>query len=114
MNEDDRLDLSPLDPMRDPGHWQAVMGATLMRVDAVLFQRRQDPLSLIASWSRPLLVAAATAVALLVPAEIALETREERAEQVRRLVALSTGWQEEGAPPSGSDFLRALAAEGRP
>lgn len=113
MSEHERLDLSVLDPMRDPDHWYTFVGATRMRVDAVLARRAQDPLSLIASWRRPLLIAAAVAAVLLVPLEFALDAREARAERVQRLVALSTGLDRTQPPPSGADFLRALA-EGRP
>ena len=114
MIEPDRLDLSPLDPMRDPARWRAVVDATLLRVDAALSRRARDPLSLIAAWRRPLLIAAAAALALLVPVELALETREARAEQVQRLVALSAEWSGAERAPSGADFLRALAAGERP
>jgi hypothetical protein len=114
MNEHDRLDLSPLDPLRDPAHWRSVVDATLVRVDAVLARRPQDPLSLIASWTRPLLVATLVALAVLVPVELALEMREARAGQVERLVELSADWRHGEPPPSGSDFLRALVEERQP
>lgn len=114
MNEHERLDLSALDPMRHPDHWHAFVGATLLRVDAALAGRAPDPLSLIASWTRPLLAAAAAALVLLLPVELALEAREAHAEQVQRLVALSSRWAQGETPPSGADFLRALAEQGRP
>jgi hypothetical protein len=114
MTEHDRLDLSALDPMRDPEHWERVMAATLVRVDAVLAHRADGPLAAIAAWSRPLLLAAAAALALLVPVELALELRESRAEQVERLVSLSTAWDGAEEPPTGVEFLRALAAEDTP
>ena len=115
MNEHEppRLDLSALGTDRDPARWRDVVDATMARVDAALARRPQDPLTLIASWSRPLLAATAAAVAVLVPLELALEAREARAEQVRRLVALSTEWDSGEPPPSGADFLRALAEESR-
>jgi hypothetical protein len=112
MNEEDRMDLSPLEPT--PAHWRSVMEATMARVDGVLLRRPQDPLSLIAAWSRPLLVAAAVALLLLVPFEVVLEMREARAEQVQRLVALSSEWDHGEPPPSAADFLRALAEERTP
>ena len=115
MNQDDRLDLSPLDPMRDPARWRAVVDSTLNRVDAVLLQRAaQDPLTLIAQWTRPLLVATAATIAMLVPVELALEARERQTEQVERLVALSSALDERSEPPSSADFLRALAEQGAP
>ena len=114
MTDHDRLDLSALDPARDPEHWERVMAATLIRVDAVLSRRIDDPLTAIAVWKRPLLVAAGVALALLIPIELALELRESRAEQVERLVSLSSRWEDGRTPPSGAEFLRALTAEGTP
>lgn len=114
MNEDDRLDLSALDPMQDPEHWQSVMAATLHRVDGVLARRAGDPLSTIADWTRPLLALAAVAVAILIPVELALETRETNVEQVRRLVSLSVERSPGADPPTGAEFLRALTADERP
>lgn len=103
-----RLDLAALDPARDPARWRAVLDATLSRVDEVLLQRRQDPLSLIAGWRRPLLAAAAAAILLLVPVEIALERRETRVETVRGLVSVSTTWAREGRTPTGAELVRAM------
>ena len=102
------VDLSALDPARDPDRWRGVGGATLARVDGVLLHRRQDPLALIAGWRRPLLAAAAAAVLVLVPVEVALERRETRAETVRGLVAVSTAWAQEGRAPTGAELLRAM------
>ena len=116
MNEHDPVDLSLLDPAADPARWQRVVDATLLRVSAVLEarQRAQDPLTLIASWRRPVLVAAGIAVAILIPVELFLEVHEARAEQVEALVTLSTELVRAEAPPSGADFLRALAAGSQP
>lgn len=109
-----RLDLSALDPARDPGQWRTVFDATLARVDDVLLHRRQDPLALIAGWRRPLLAAAAAALLVLVPLEVALERRETRAETVRGLVAASTAWAQEGRAPTGAELLRAMRTGGAP
>jgi hypothetical protein len=113
--EYDPVDLSPLRPA-DEARWQRVVSATLLRVDALLEARQlaQDPLTLIASWRRPVLVAAGIAVAILVPVELVLEVREARAEQVEALVTLSAELVRGETPPSGADFLRALAVEAQP
>lgn len=103
-----RLDLSALDPARDPARWRAVFDATLSRVDDVLLHSRQDPLTLIAGWQRPLLALAAAAVLMLVPVEVALERRETRVETVRGLVAVSTEWAREGRAPTGAELMRAM------
>jgi len=114
MTDDRRLDLSALDPARDPARWRMVFDATLARVDEVLLHRRQDPLSLIAGWRRPLLAAAAAALLVLVPVEVALERRETRVETVRGLVSVSTAWAEEGRTPTGAELLRAMRTGGTP
>lgn len=111
MNDRDRIDLSPLDPMQDPEHWRAVVAATLTRVDAVLPRSADDPFVMIAAWSRPLLIAASLALVVLVPVEFALERRDDRVEQVERLVSLSAGWDHGEVPPSAEQFLRALRPE---
>lgn len=108
MDDERPLNLSALDPARDPGRWRMVFDATLARVDDVLLHRRQDPLAFIAGWRRPLLAAAAAALLLLVPVEIALERRETRAETVRGLVAVSTAWAREGRAPTGEELMRAM------
>ena len=106
--DDDRLDLSALDPARDPARWRAVLDTTRARVDDVLLRRRQDPLALIAGWRRPVLAAAAAVLLLLVPVEVMLERREARAETVAGLVAVSTEWAREGRAPTGAELLRAM------
>lgn len=114
MDDDRRLDLSALDPARDPARWRAVRDATLSRVDSVLPRRRSDVLSQIAGWRRPLLAAAAAALLLLVPLEVALERRESRVETVRGLVAASTAWAVDGRAPTGAELLRAMDTGGAP
>jgi len=111
-----KLDLSPLDPERDAEHWQATVDRLLERVDTAMEQRSQrqdDALQLIASWRRPLLVAAAIAIVILIPVEIALELNESRDEPVTRLAAMSASWAEADETPSGAEILRAIADGGR-
>ncbi len=109
-----RLDLSALDPARHPDRWRALAAATLARVDEALLHRRQDPLALIAGWRRPLLAAAAAALLVLAPVELALERRETRMKTVRGLVAVSTAWASEGLAPTGAELLRAMDTGGAP
>ena len=109
-----RLNLSALDPARDPARWRAVLDGTLSRVDDVLLHRRQDPLALIAGWRRPLLAMAAAAVLMLVPVEVLLERRETRVETVRGLVEVSTAWAREGRTPTGAELLQAMKTGGAP
>ena len=79
MRDDEPLDLSALDPERDPGRWRALIEGTLARLDLALEERsrRDDPLYVIATWRIPLL-------------------------------ALSH-WPSEAPSPTGADFRRALA-----
>ena len=111
--DDERVDLSALDPARDPGRWRAVMAATMAGVDGALARRaRPDALALIAGWRRPLLAMAAATVLLLVPVEVALERRESRQETLRGLVDVSTAWAQEGRAPTGAELLRAIRVGG--
>ena len=77
MRDDEPLDLSALDPERDPGRWRALIEGTLARLDLALEERsrRDDPLYVIATWRIPLLAAAASFILVLIPVEIALERR---------------------------------------
>jgi len=111
MRDDDRLDLTALDPAENPRRWEAIVDGTLRRVDAALAERtrREDPMVVIASWRRGLLLAAAASLGILVPTEVLLEMREARQERVQRLVAVSSHWG--ATPPTGADFLRALGRE---
>jgi hypothetical protein len=113
MNEEP-VDLSALDATADAARWEAFLVAAMMRADATLAARMQTPADLIASWSRPLLLAAAVVVALLVPLEILLEARETRTQQIERLVTLSVDWANGGAAPSGSQLRGVLIQEVRP
>lgn len=110
MNQGQRpIDLTPLDPARDPERWQAFVDETMRRVDGVLSTRTRDPLALIASWSRHLTVGAGVAVALLIPVELALELREPHAERVQMLVHWSTRTALGEEAPSGAELSRALS-----
>lgn len=114
MSPDERIDFSSLDPAREPARWQAVVAATLRRAEAVLQERRraQDPLNLIAQWMRPVLLAAAFVLALLLPLELRLELEERQRQPARRLASLSVEWAA-GAPPSRAVLLAALGGGAR-
>ncbi|HET7276183.1 MAG TPA: hypothetical protein VFI91_13525 [Longimicrobiaceae bacterium] len=112
--DEERIDLTPLDPAFLPSHWPKTVAATQVRIDAVLLERERlrDPLTTIAGWMKPLLVAAAVVIAILIPVEIALERAENRSEQVQQLVGLSTDWAQ-GHQLTGADLLRVLRSGGR-
>lgn len=110
MNDAGRVDLEALAPER----WEERVAATLLRVEPLLVARRRDPLTLIASWSRHLLIAAAVAIAILIPAELVLEVREADAERVQRLVHFSTRAALGADAPTGAELARALGHDLQP
>ncbi len=112
--DDHKLDLSALNPV--PSQWQSTLDATMARVDSALSETlasRSDPFATIAGWSRPLLLAAAAALAIIIPFEIALEMRESRTEAARRLAAESVYWVAAEKAPTGSEILRAMTSGDR-
>jgi hypothetical protein len=109
LMDDRRLDLSALGP--EPGEWERVLAATMARVDRALSESgelRDDPFDTIAGWSRPLLLAAAAALAIIIPVEIALEVRESNAAAARRLAQESASWVAAARSPTASEILRAI------
>ena len=100
------VDLSVL--AADERHWQQVMHATMDRVDEVL-AARSNPWTVLASWNRPVLAAAAAVVILLIPVEFALEKREQYTARVDALVDLSAGAVRDGRQPAADDIARTAA-----
>ncbi len=115
MNDIDPMDLSPLGP-EGSRHWQSILDGTAGDIDTVLEARhrhRNDAIVVIAGWRRPLLAAAAAVLAVLVPAEMALEAREARQDSIQLLAASSATWVASRQAPSGSEILRVIAGSGR-
>ena len=109
MNDDDRLDLSPLAPDADGAAWDALLARTLSRVDAALGRRgQQDPLTLIAGWTRSIVMSAGLMVLILIPVEFALEERESVIAQAERLAQLSAHVVRSERGASGEEVFRAL------
>jgi hypothetical protein len=106
---DDRIDFSALGTEAHPDRWNAAVERTMRRVSEVLAQPRApfDPLFLIAGWIRPIVAAAAVLIAILIPTEIALESREENRERVERLVQLTSRLAGDRAL-AAAEFVRAL------
>lgn len=112
MIENEKLDLSALDPAR----WKAVIDETLERVYAKLDERSKcedDAFDLIVRWRRMLIAAAAVVLAVLIPAEFALEARESREEAIHRLAILSAASVQRHQSPSAAEILRTIAEESR-
>lgn len=110
------IDFSPLNSPADLRRWDAVMARTMGRVDLTLRSvepQPPSPLLIISEWVKPILAAAAIALLILVPAEFALELREQRREQVERLVRLTNALSHD-RQPTASDFVRVLTERSRP
>lgn len=59
--DDDRIDLSALDPTRDESHFNALVASIMDRAADQLAERRaaRSPLTQLVQWRRPMLAAAA-------------------------------------------------------
>jgi hypothetical protein len=110
MSEAPPVDLSPLDPARDPDRWASIVEQTRTRIDAVYLERERqtDVLTIVAGWARPVLAAAA-AVLLLLAATFAARsgTPAPHASGARSLAALSAGYAD-GHVPTGAELAAAL------
>ncbi|HEX2219871.1 MAG TPA: hypothetical protein VHG35_13785 [Gemmatimonadales bacterium] len=119
MSDSERVDLSPLDPERDPERWARLVATTRLRVEAVLDQTAgtPGPLELVGLWLRPIVVAAAMLTALLGGAWLALDDRSAAladASEARRLAALSDESLGRGVRPTGAQLLVALRSRSAP
>jgi hypothetical protein len=117
MNDPERVDLSLLDPARNPEHWSRLMEATRLRVEAVLLGRATsiDALAVVGGWARPILAAAALALVLLGAARATLAGPAPRAvatSDAQRLTMLTRGFIAGGHVPTGAELAAAIAARG--
>jgi hypothetical protein len=112
--ETDPVDLSALDPERDPARWSALLDATRRRVGAVLLERSREPdvFELMGEWSRPILAAAAALLLLLGGAGAMLGRAEPRATDAVRLARLSETALLEGRAPTGAQLVATLERRG--
>jgi hypothetical protein len=113
MNEFEPVDLSLLDPAADGQRWSLVVETTRLRVAAVLRARELDPASVIIEWARPILAAAALMLLLLGGLTAALGRNRGPASEARRLARLSESSVLHGRPPTGAQFMAAIAAQER-
>jgi len=115
MSDFEPIDLSPLDPERDPQRWARTMDAVRLRVEAALLQRSRehDPLAVLTLWARPILAAAAVAVVLLGSAVITLGGRAApAASEARRLAYLAESSVVHGRIPTGAQVMNAIVGQG--
>jgi len=110
MNEPEPVDLSLLDPERDPHRWAVLMNATRLRVaEAVLRRSREvDPLVLVSHWARPILAAAAVILLLLGAATVFGRPGSQVTSQARRLAYLAESSTLRGQAPTGAEVMAAI------
>lgn len=103
--DDERMDLSPLDPGRDPERLERMVRSVLARADAA--RPPSYAAALVARGRIALLVAGLIAVLAWVPA---LSGRGSAVPDAPGIDAVATvaGWAEAGAIPSGADVYRVL------
>lgn len=118
--EDERLDLSPLDPTRDAVRWERLIRSVTDRAAPELARRaaRRSLAGTVAAWARPTLAAAAALVLLAfavarsgspAPQPGALDSAVIAGAEGLRLPAPAVGWLLEEEPPPVSELI--LAAE---
>ena len=111
MNDPEAIDLSPLDPRRDPNRWSLLVEATRLRVAAAMLQRsrERDPLAIVSGWARPILAAAAVVLVLLGAVGAALRGPVAPSGSApRRLALLAEASVVEGRSPTGAELVAAL------
>jgi hypothetical protein len=114
MREPERPDLTPLDPRREPEHWERLVRQIMAR-SAMELQRRQAAGAFglfdgLLTWSRPAL---ATAAALVVLSLFALSRRGDTPTLIMPATFIRSAsmpapmsvWLEEGQPPTILDLI---------
>ncbi|PKN55062.1 MAG: hypothetical protein CVU56_23340 [Deltaproteobacteria bacterium HGW-Deltaproteobacteria-14] len=105
MNPEPAVDLSPLDPTRDPQRWEALVARVVTR--AVAHARRRLTIGAqLAAWARPALAVAA-ALALVAWAGAAISSPSSEATRLSR-VQVVTDWAYEGAAPSAGQIIEVM------
>jgi hypothetical protein len=111
MMEQERLDLSALDPCGDAVHWESMIAAIMGRAGPELSLRsEQGVVSVLGKWAWPLL-AAASLVALLSGGALTLLRPSDATGgvvQALRLEEPVSLWLEEGGSVTTGDLLAAL------
>ena len=113
MNEPEPVDLSALDPARDPERWAAIVEATRLRVAAALRDRESDPFAVLVAWNRRVLAAAAALLVLLGAAVAAWGGhRPPAVSEARRLAYLAESSVLHGSRPDGAQVWAAMHRPG--
>jgi hypothetical protein len=103
--DDQRLDLSALDPGQDPERFERMVQAVLARAGRPVGESVAS--ALVARGRIVVAVAAAAAVLVWVPL-LATGSRGGSAVRATDPVAVVTAWAEQGAIPEGADVFRVL------
>jgi hypothetical protein len=115
MTDFDPIDLSPLDPGRDPARWAKLTDAVRVRMEAAMLQRQResDPLAVLSVWARPILAAAAVVLVLLGSAAVRLGSPGvSRASEARRLAYLAESSVVHGRTPTGAQVMKVVIGRG--
>jgi hypothetical protein len=116
MDDPGAIDLSPLDPERDPERWDLLVEATRLRVAAVLSERAREPESVwvLTGWARSILAVAAAALLLLGGAAAALGGHAPaNLSDARRLALLTESSVIHGRAPTGAELMAAVEGGAR-
>jgi predicted NBD/HSP70 family sugar kinase len=115
MTDFEPIDLSPLDPERDPRRWAKVADTVRLRMEAALLQRTRepDPFAVLTVWARPILAAAAVALLVLGSAAVWVGgAGVSRASEARRLAYLAESSVVHGRTPTGAQVVNAIIGRG--
>jgi hypothetical protein len=117
---DDRLDLSPLDPTTDPVRYERAVGR-IMGAAALPLARRRARLTAVGQvsrWWRPMLAVAAAialaAVGVLTLVEPAAAESDLASGSVAEAMGIPSGvvsWMTSGEPPTAIEFFGGLEVE---
>ena len=104
----EHVDLSALG--MSESQWQSLYDGTMARIEGnpAFSERRNDPVTVVSGWQRPILAAAAILVAILIPVEFALEMRERNLERIQALAHVSSDVARGLRPPSAAELLKAI------
>lgn len=113
--EPERVDLSPLDPSRDPLAYERLVRRVMSAAGPELARRARasTPLALLAGWARPTLAAAAVIAVLALGALLATDRAGPRMETASVTEALgvpepAAAWLSEGREPTAADLVLAV------
>lgn len=120
MNDEPKIDLSPLEPSADGAHWERMVRSVAARgVRAVVARLRPHPILVqLAAWSRPVFAAAAVVsfawapVLALTRSRSATPRQPEVATQAQGLDTAMVQWAMNDHVPTAAELLETLSGDG--